>query len=164
MIKIPEDSRSFIMRINSFAVIPIGGIIAGVIWSLLQMVLAVMTLELHLESIGDAQRWNGSSYFLVDVLVGIWAIGFYSLLRPNFSNMTASVVVTTITWWLIHNLMSMKWFSLLDGQFWSFVALSFATLIPIFLAALSGAWICEHFKNNKPELLPIISVSWEERG
>lgn len=61
------------------------------------MLLAILTLELHLESIGDAQHWSGSSYFLVDILVGIWAIGFYSLLRPNFSSMHAAVIGTTIT-------------------------------------------------------------------
>ena len=125
------------MHINSFVKIPIGGAIAGVVWSLLQMLLAIMTLELHLDSIGDAQQWSGSNYFLVDVLVGIWAIGFYSLLRPNFSNMRAAVVCTTITWWLIHNLMSMKWFSLLEGQFLSFVALALVTLVPIFTSSNS---------------------------
>lgn len=58
--------------------------------------------------------------------------------------------------------MSMKWFSLLEGQLLTFVALALVTLIPILIAVFSGAWICERFKNAAPETSPITVVNWEE--
>ncbi len=146
------------MNARNWVRIILCGWVTGVGWYVLSVVsLSVFNSNLltTLQSSSAYPRWDGSVFFLIDLLMGIWAIWFYSLVRTSRS-FTAAATVTGISWWAIKSLQSLKWFG--QGFAPPVVAIVplVTTFVAIILAVFVGAWLYD-----KVELRAKISAAAE---
>jgi hypothetical protein len=122
------------------------GLVAGVVWYLLSALLLSLfaqDLAAFVQEGGPYPRSGGAFFFVLDLLMGIWAMWLYSALVPRYGAGPRTAVIAGVAWWIIKSLQSAKWvgLGLLPREI---VLIPLATtLIAVLVASVLGAWLYE---------------------
>ena len=79
--------------------------------------------------------------FVVNLVMGIWAIWLYAAIRPRYGPGPMTAVVTGFSWWVISSLVDATWGSFGFVAPGAVLAPMVASLPAIILAAVAGAWL-----------------------
>jgi hypothetical protein len=117
-----------------------------VVWYLLSaLLLSLFAQELlvFVERGGSYPRLGGAFFFVVDLLMGIWAMWLYAAIAPRYGPGLKTAAITGVAWWTIKTLQSVKWagLGLIPGKA-AFMPLA-TTLVAVLAASELGAWLYE---------------------
>jgi hypothetical protein len=143
------------MRFPNWPRIVLCGMVAGVVFTLLTMLLVgafggefLAVAGAHAEA-GDAAIKTGPGLYLATVAAGIWAMWLYTVLRPRFSNNLGAVIAAGVAWWVIASIQSLKWVLLLGIPLSACLPLA-ANLVPTVIAVFVGATLFGSVQPNQP--------------
>jgi len=122
------------------------GIITGGVWFLLSSISIVLFGAGFISSLQPPHLHprNSPLFFLaIDLVMGIWAIWLFSIIRRNFSNPWSSAFVVGIFWWSLKTLQSAKWVGLGVLPNSPTITLVIATLVSVLASTLFGSWLFE---------------------
>ena len=123
----------------------LSGLLCGLIWTLLSIVLMAYVGADFLEAVSrrgaDRSSATPHAFLLIsNFAAGIWSIALYAAIRPRFGAGPKTAVIAGCAWWFIQTLQSAKWVALVGIAGRSAVALCVMTLPAMILAVLAGAW------------------------
>jgi hypothetical protein len=126
----------------------LSGLIAGVLWTLLSVVLILAVGREFMHSIpahhdgppsGAAHIW----LFSFTILTAVWGLFMFALIRPRFARRNTAAVVAALSWWLLGALQSGKWIALLEVPPVRALLLGALTMPAMVLVTVVGAWLYE---------------------
>ncbi len=132
------------MRGTNWIRIVLCGVVAGVVWHFLSAIflsLFAQDLVAFVEKGGSDPRSGGAFFFVIDLMMGIWAVWLYSAIAPRYGAGPSTAAVAGFAWWTIKSLQSAKWVGL--GLLPRGVALIplVTTLVGVLVASVLGAWL-----------------------
>lgn len=131
-------------RVNWIHVL-LGGLIAGLVWTLLSVLLLAFVGPDLLSSLpgGGLKAPAGVHVFLLlsNFAAATWAIWLFAVIRPRYTVGFKAVLVAAFAWWFLVSLQSAKWATLLVMASSSVVAFLLATLPAMTVAVWIGGWI-----------------------
>jgi len=130
------------MRALNWPRIILCGLLAGVAFTLMTAVLvgavgSEFLVAASASAAGGVTRTGPWLYFAT-MAAGVWAMWLYSVVRPRFANRWVAVLVTSLAWWFIAGLQSLKWTILLGISAGAWLPLA-ANIIPTVIAVLIGS-------------------------
>ena len=137
---------------RNFIRVTLCGLVTGVVWFLLSGVVLLIfgqALMDALQSVQALPRRGGLFFFSIDLLMGIWALWFYTAIRSRYGPGAKTAIITGVGWWCIKSLQSAKWAALGFVRPNGALALLAATLPATIAAAFVGAWLYEHKRPAK---------------
>ena len=120
------------------------GVVAGVVWyllSALSLSLFAQDLVAIVERGGSYPRLGGAFFFVVDLMMGIWAIWLYSAIAPRYGNGPKTAAIVGVAWWTIKSLQSAKWAGLGFLPRGAALIPLATTLVAVLVASVLGAWL-----------------------
>jgi hypothetical protein len=122
------------------------GIVAGVAWTVLSSLITALVSREFVAAVpgGRLSAPSGSLIaflFLVNLVMGIWAIWLYAAIRPRYGPGPKTAVVTGFSWWVISSLVDATWGSFGFVAPGAVLAPMVVSLPAIILAAVVGAWL-----------------------
>jgi hypothetical protein len=130
------------------------GLVAGVVWNLLSVVLLSLFAPDFVESVqrnAPHPRLGGEFFFAVDLAMGIWAVWLYSAIAPRYGARPITVAIVGGAWWILKTLQSAKWAGLGFVQLGPhLLPLGVATLVGTVLASAAGAWLYHRTGESSP--------------
>ena len=118
------------------------GMVTGLTWSLLSLVILVLVGGQLLDAVPGLRA--PSRYLLVfslsvNLAMGIWAMWLYAAIRPRFGPGPKAAVIAASAWWVMYCLAKANWgpFGLVDST--GLIALLAATLPALIVATVAGA-------------------------
>jgi hypothetical protein len=132
------------MSMRKLTRIMVAGVITGGIWYFCAIVSLHYLGAEFLVSISSVRRlapWSGFFFLAIDLLMGIWVIALFALIRSQFKSHYAASLVCSLFWWLMKTLESVKWLGLGILPESSVLGLAITSLISMFVATLVGAWL-----------------------
>ena len=91
------------------------GFVAGVLFFLFNAVTASLFAEKLLsvlQTVPAYPRQGGEFFFVVDVLMGVWAMWLYSAISPRYGSRPSTAAIAGLAWWTIKSLQSANWIGL----------------------------------------------------
>jgi hypothetical protein len=79
--------------------------------------------------------------FIVNLVMGIWAMWLYAAIRPRYGPGPKTAVLTGFSWWVISSLIDATWGSFGFVAPKAILAPMAASLPAIIIAAVLGAWL-----------------------
>ena len=120
------------------------GVVAGVVWYLLSALsfsLFPQDLVALVQRGGPYPRAGGAFFFVIDLMMGIWAVWLYSAIVPRYGARPRTAAIAGIAWWIIKSLQSAKWVGLgLLPRADILIPLATA-LVAVIVASVLGAWL-----------------------
>ena len=123
--------------------IALSGLLAGLVWNLLAMLLLGLVGDAFL---AEVRRGPGGGTlagipfgFLANLAAGIWAMWLYGMIHPRFRTGPRAAAVAGCAWWVIVSLQSGKWVALQGVPLRAVIGPLLVTLPAILLATQSGA-------------------------
>jgi hypothetical protein len=145
------------------------GMVAGVVFTLLTMVLVgafggefFAAAGAHAAA-GDATIKTGPGLYLATVAAGIWSMWLYTVLRRQFSNNLGAVLAAGVAWWVIASIQSLKWVLLLGIPLSACLPLA-ANLVPTVIAVFVGATLFGNVQPNQALHPPPSAAEPPRRG
>ncbi|HYO46052.1 MAG TPA: hypothetical protein VEY33_05130 [Gemmatimonadota bacterium] len=132
------------MRGNSWIRIVLCGVVAGVVWyllSALSLSLFAQDLLEFVERGGPYPRLGGAFFFVVDLMMGIWAMWLYTAIAPRYGAGPTTAAIAGIAWWTIKTLQSAKWAGLGFLPRGAALIPLATTLVAVLVASMLGAWL-----------------------
>ena len=124
------------------------GLVAGVVWTLLSMVLLGFVGDDFLAAVRVGRQHGSSSgsYLFLhfsNLAAGVWAMWLYTAIRPRWGSGPQTAVRAGVAWWVIVSMQSAKWVALISVPPAVTLAPLAATLPAILVATLAGVWLYE---------------------
>ena len=120
------------------------GLVAGVVWFLLSALsfsLLAPDFAAFADRGGSYPRADGSVFFAIDLLMGIWTVWLYTAIVPRYGAGPKTAAIAGLAWWSLKSLQSAKWVGLgLLPRGIVLVPLA-TTLVAVLVAAVLGAWL-----------------------
>lgn len=120
------------------------GLVAGVVWYLLSALflsLFAQDLVAFVQRGGSYSRSGGALFFVIDLMMGIWAMWLYSAIVPRYGAGPRTAAIAGVAWWIIKSLQSAKWVGLgLLPREIALIPLA-TTLVAVLVASALGAWL-----------------------
>ncbi len=118
------------------------GLVTGLVWSLLSLVLLVLAGEDMVTAVPKLSAPTGGLLgfaLMVNLGMGIWAMWLYAAIRPRYGPGPKTAAVAGFAWWVIYCLAKANWgpFGLVSTK--GLMVLLAATLPALILAILVGA-------------------------
>ena len=119
------------------------GMVAGLVWSLLSLVLLVLVGGDLLDAVPRLTAPSRSLYLFplsVNFAMGIWAMWIYAAIRPRFGAGPKTAARAGFAWWVMYCLAKANWgpFGLISPKV--LVALLAATLPALIVTMVISAW------------------------
>jgi hypothetical protein len=115
-----------------------------VVWyflSALSLSLFAQEFVAFVERGGSYPRLGGAFFFVVDLLMGIWAMWLYAAIVPRYGAGPKTAAIAGVAWWTIKTLQSAKWAGLgLLPRGAALIPLA-TTLVAVLAASVLGAWL-----------------------
>lgn len=132
-------------RINWRSVV-LCGIVAGLTWTVLSSIITAFVARDFVAAVpgGRLSEPSGSLIaflFLVNLVMGTWAMWLYAAIRPRYGPGPKTAVVTGFSWWVISSLVDATWGSFGFVAPKAVLAPIAASLPAIIIAAVAGAWL-----------------------
>ena len=132
------------MRGTNWFRVVLCGFVAGVVWyllSALSLALFAQDFLVLVQNGGPYPRSGGVFFFVIDLMMGIWAVWLYSAIAPRYGARPRTAAIAGVAWWLIKSLQSAKWVGLgLLPQGVALIPLA-TTLVAVLVASALGAWL-----------------------
>ena len=133
------------------------GFVAGVVWYLL----SALFLSLFAEDLvtfvkrgGAYPRWDGGVFFVIDLMMGIWAVWLYSAIAPRYGAGSRTATLVGVAWWIIKSLQSAKWVGIgFIPQELVLIPLA-TTLVAAVVASVAATWIFDRVDRPAAKELP----------
>jgi hypothetical protein len=124
----------------------LGGLVAGLVWTLLSLVVTVLVGSDFAAAVPGNRLAVPSSglvafLFIVNLVEGIWAIWLYAAIRPRYGAGPKTAAVAGFSWWVISSLVDATWGSFGFVPAKALLPLMAASLPAIIVAAVVGAWL-----------------------
>lgn len=120
------------------------GLLAGLVWNLLAIILLTLVGDAFLAAVRGGRptvpRGGIPVGFVVNLAAAVWAMWLYAAIRRHYGPGPRTAVVAGVAWWVIVSLQSAKWVVLEAVPSTVVLAPLAATLPAILLASLVGAW------------------------
>lgn len=122
------------------------GIVAGVTWTVFSSIVTAFVASDFVAAVPGGRLSAPSSgliafLFIVNVVMGIWAMWLYAAIRPRYGPGPKTAVVTGFSWWVISSLIDATWASFGFVVPKAVLAPMAASLPAIIIAAVVGAWL-----------------------
>jgi hypothetical protein len=121
------------------------GLVAGVVWNLLSVVLLSLFAPDFVASVQRSAPHparGGEFFFAIDAVMGVWAVWLYSAIAPRYGARPTTAAITGVAWWILKTLQSAKWAGLGFVELGAeLLPLGVATLVATVLASLAGTWL-----------------------
>jgi hypothetical protein len=122
------------------------GIVAGLAWTVLSSIITAVFARDFVAAVpgGRLSAPSGSLVvflFLVNVVMGIWAMWLYAAIRPRYGPGPKTAVATGLSWWVIASLIDATWGSFGFVAPKAVLAPMAASLPAIIIATVVGAWL-----------------------
>lgn len=119
------------------------GLVAGLVWSLLSLVVLVLAGGDLLNAAPRLTAPSRSLYLFalsVNFAMGIWAMWLYAAIRPRFGPGPKTAARAGFAWWAMYCLAKANWgpFGLVEPK--TLMVLMAATLPALIVATVLGAW------------------------
>ena len=140
------------MRVKRWVSLVLCGFIAGVFFFLFKAVTAAFFAEKLLsvlQTVPAYPRHGGEFFFVIDVLMGVWAIWLYSAISPHYGSRPGTAAIAGLAWWTIKSLQSANWIGL--GFVPTEVALDALAPLAISLVSAMGAAMAGAFLYDRLE-------------
>ena len=120
------------------------GVVAGVVWYLLSALflsLFAQDLVAFIQRGGAYPRSGGALFFIIDLMMGIWAVWLYATIVPRYGAKPSTAAIVGVAWWILKSLQSAKWVGLgLLPRGVILIPLA-TTLVAVLVASVLGAWL-----------------------
>ena len=135
----------------SWGRIAIGGVVAGLVWTLLSVLLLGVVGRAFMATLLDGARAPAGNVqlfmFAANLAAGVWATWLYAAIRAHYGPGLKTAAIAGVGWWLIVSMQSAKWVALGTVPINSVIAPGAITLPAIILAALAGGWCYENYRS-----------------
>jgi hypothetical protein len=132
----------------------LGGLLAGLTWTLLSMILLGLVGSDFMAALLDGRVAPGGrvQWFLFgsNLAAGIWATWLYAAIRAHYGPGRKAAVITGLAWWALVSMQSAKWVALGTVPIVTAIAPGVVTLPAIIIAALVGGWCYENYAQRTP--------------
>jgi hypothetical protein len=126
-----------------------GGIVAGLVWTLLSLVLLGLVGREFMGALTGGNRAPDGNVqgfmFAANMAHGVWGTWLYAAIRAHFGPGLRTGALAGVVWWIGVSLQSAKWFSLSGAPVSSVVGPGALTIPAILVAAITGGWAYETF-------------------
>jgi len=146
------------MRGTSWILLALCGFVAGVVWNLFSAVFLYLFAP---DFVASVQRgaphppWGGGFFFVVDVVMGIWAMWLYSAIAPRYGTRPTTAAIAAVAWWTIKSLQSAKWAGLgFVPQGVGLIPLAAMSLVAAVVAVAVGARLYDKVNSPAAKGLP----------
>ena len=137
------------MRQVAWGKVVVGGLVAGLLWTLLSLVLLGIAGRDFIAALTAGNRAPSGNVqgfmFAANLAAGLWGTWLYAAIRAQYGTGWRAGAIAGFAWWIIVSLQSAKWFALSTAPLASAVAPGALTLPAIILSAIAGGWCYEHF-------------------
>lgn len=138
--------------------VAVGGLVAGLVWTLLSVLLLGAVGGGFLETVIDGARAPSGKVQLfmlgANLAAGVWATWLYAAIRAHYGAGHRTAAFAGLAWWLIVSMQSAKWVALGTVPIRSALAPGVTTLPAIILAALAGGWCYENYGPGRKSAEP----------
>ena len=122
------------------------GIVAGLAWTVLSSIVTVFFAKDFVAAVPGGRLSAPSGglvafLFMVNLVMGIWAMWLYAAIRPRYGPGPKTAVATGFAWWVITSLTDATWASFGFVVPKAVLAPMVASLPAIIIAAVVGAWL-----------------------
>ncbi len=119
------------------------GLVAGLLWSLLSLTPLVLVggdLISAVPRLAAPSRGLFVFSFLVNLVMGTWAMWLYAAIRPRYGPGLQTAAVAGFAWWVMYSLAKANWgpFGLVSTR--ALAYLLAASLPALVVTAVIGAW------------------------
>ncbi len=129
--------------------VAVGGLIAGLVWTLLSiLLLGIAGSELTTALLRGNRAPGGNLQifmFAANLAAAFWATWLYAALRAHYGPGLKTGAIAGIAWWLIVSMQSAKWLALSPVPPSSALLPGLLTLPSILIAAMTAGWCYENF-------------------
>lgn len=130
----------------------LGGVVAGLVWTLLSMILLGIVGRDFMTALlqGRPAPRGGVQLFMFasNVAAGIWGTWLYAAIRAHYGPGFKTGAIAGLGWWVIVSMQSAKWVALGNVPIATAIAPGAVTLPAIILAAQVGAWCYENYRRS----------------
>ena len=135
-----------VMRKINWGRVVLCGIVAGLAWTVLSSIVTAFFARDFVAAVPGG-RLSAPSLglvaflFIVNLVMGIWAMWLYAAIRPRYGPGPKTAVLTGFSWWVISSLIDATWGSFGFVAPKAILAPMAASLPAIIVAAVVGAWL-----------------------
>ncbi len=122
------------------------GIVTGLAWTVLSSIITAFVARDFVAAVPGGRLSAPSGgliafLFIVNLVMGIWAMWLYAAIRPRYGPGPKTAVATGFSWWVISSLIDATWGSFGFVVPRAVLAPMAASLPAIIIAAVVGAWL-----------------------
>ena len=122
------------------------GIVAGLVWTVLTSITTPFVARDFMAAVPGGRLSAPSGglvafLFILNLVMGIWAMWLYAAIRPRYGPGPRTAVVTGVSWWVISSLIDATWASFRFVAPRAVLGPMTVSLPEIIIAALVGAWL-----------------------
>lgn len=95
----------------------------------------------YLHDAAPFPKRGGGWFMAMDLMMGVWFMWNYSMIRPRYRTMWAAAIATGLSWWVIKSLQSAHWIGLGFASISVVPSLAFCSLLSVMTASFAGAYL-----------------------
>ncbi len=130
--------------------IAVGGFIAGLVWTLLSLLLLGFVGREFMAALTSGARAPGGNVqafmFLSNLTAAVWGTWLYAAIRAQYGAGLKTGAIAGFAWWIIVSMQSAKWVAFGTVPIATAIRPGLLTLPSIVVAAIAGGWCYENFR------------------